>query len=131
MKELRFRQFRNLHEVPKDIDKFVDCNFTQPQPDMSGAQPVGWPLFPDGGRTLPTIFERCALVNVEPTPQCEVIGGATWVKEHNVLDYEDVVIVDGVEVARTPHYKTIVYGKWENATKEYSYLPVPLEYPEV
>lgn len=114
-------------DIPVDSE-YVSCNFTRPQPDTGGAQPVGIRLFP--GDDTPRTFRSCNLVNCELPPGSTVIDCNTAVVEYGVFDYDETITVDTVVVSTTTYTKAVVHGRYDPVGETYVYEPTPIEISE-
>jgi hypothetical protein len=117
----------NFSGVPLDqvpiADEYIRCNFTRQQPDMAGAQPIGW-AFP-----RPAKFTRCNLTNVLPFPGSEVDEFTnTQVVELQVPEGQvDILTIDGVERSRRTRPLDRVHARRWNGSG-YDYHAAPLEF---
>jgi hypothetical protein len=117
----------DVASIPVDSE-YVECNFSRPQPDTGGAQPVGIRLFP--GDDTPRTFIRCNLVNCELPPGSTTVECNTTIAEYGVFDYDETITVDSVVVNTRTFTKMVVHGRYDPDTESYVYLPAPEEVPE-
>ena len=95
---------------------YVNCNFSQDQPDTSGAQPKGVRLFP--GDDTPRHFEDCNLHNCELPPGSTSSGICNRsVVEHSALDDTQKVIIGGKEIGVKKNYVMRVHGAYDENNK--------------
>lgn len=110
-----------LDQIPKH-GIYRRCNFAQPNP-ASLNPAVGHRLFP--GDDTRRVFVECNLQNVETAPGCSLERSTAWIVETDqpsVVE-DDVIEVDGVEVARKVYKDRIAHGKWNGSA--YEYFPAP------
>lgn len=119
---------KNFSTVPLDqiprADEYVRCNFSRQQPDMSGAQPEGWPL-PWVAR-----FVKCNLTNVRPATGSLVDKYTnTQLVELDVPGtVDDVLVIDGVEQSRRTRPVTRVHARrWTAGNYERHGTPLEFE----
>lgn len=113
--------------LPADTE-YVRCNFTQTVPDTSGANPVGVRLWP--GDDTPRTFTNCNMVNCEPPPGSTLVQCNTAINEYDLPDFEETIVVDGVEVYRRQFKKNRMHGRYNPDTESYEYHSSPIEVPE-
>lgn len=122
---------KNFKEVPIDqiplADEYIQCNFARRNPQDVQGNKRGTRLFP--GDDTPRVFTRCNLMNCEPPPGSTVRRCNTHMVASSVLDHEDVVTVDGVELARNSYYNSIHYGRWDPLSEAYIDNPAPVVTP--
>lgn len=111
---VRLKNFSGLTIPPAPYDtetEFLMCNFTQPAPDTSGANPVGIRLWP--GDDTPRTFTRCNMLNCEPPPGSTVTKCLTALKSFGLNGTLETVEVDGLIVDSYQNRFDRVHGRRE------------------
>ena len=111
---VKLKNFSGLTTPPPPYDtetEFEQCNFTQPAPDTSGANPVGVRLWP-GNDTARTFF-RCNLLNCEPPPGSTVTKCLTAMKSFGLLGTLETVEIDTVVLDSYQNRFNRVHGQRE------------------
>ena len=107
--------------------QFELCNFAKLAPGTPAPNPTGVRLWP--GDNTPRTFVRCNLTNCEPPPGSTLINCNTALVEDGVVTETDIIVVDGVEVARTDQTVVRHYGRYNPDTESYDYLGTPYDEP--
>lgn len=126
---MKHKNFSNmpLGDIPVD-DEYVECNFTRTLPiDIGGGVMRGVRLFP--GDDTPRIFSNCNLTNCETPPGSTVNGGNTNIVNNRLLAREDIIRVNGQEVARARFHDHIHFGRYNPETESYDDIPSPVAVP--
>lgn len=108
------KNFSGMTTPPAPYDaetEFQRCNFTQPAPDMGGANPVGVRLWP--GDDTPRSFTSCNMLNCEPPPGSTVVDCLRAIKSFGLPGTVDTVEVDGVLVHAHQNRFNRVHGRRE------------------
>ncbi len=111
---VRLKNFSGLIIPPPPYDReteFEQCNFTQPAPDTSGANPVGVRLWP--GDDTPRTFFRCNMLNCEPPPGSTVTKCLTAMKSFGLDGTVVEVEIDSVVLHSYQNKFNRVHGRRE------------------
>lgn len=124
MSIIKNKVFTDLSLVPK-ADEYHHCNFGQLQPLDDNGVKVAHRLFP--GDDTPRTFYRCNLSNVEPPPGSTCIMSNTWIVENSIDGPgASTIVIDGVEVHRKQHKRSVVHGRWHPDSKQTERLGTPI-----
>ena len=120
------KNFSGIEEPvkPDGVTEFVDYNFSMPAPIDTGGVKTGWPLAWGTGLT----FTNCNFVNREPPAGSACVSCNTTIKEDDVHNDSDYVIIGGQSV-EIKYYANVIYGKYDIGTSNYTYFPSPKELP--
>lgn len=101
-----------IPSAPYDVEtEFFQCNFSQPAPDTSGANPVGIRLWP--GDDTPRTFIRCNMMNCEPPPGSTVTKCLTCLKTVGMLGTLETIEIDGAVLGSHQKIFSRVHGRRE------------------
>lgn len=106
------KNFSGLTTPPTPYDtetEFEQCNFSQPAPDSTGANPVGIRLWPEDD--TPRTFVRCNMANCEPPPDSSVTKCLTIMKSFGLPGLVDRVEVNGVVIDTYQNTFNRVHGR--------------------
>jgi hypothetical protein len=109
-----------------NLPVFEGYNFARTQPDTTGPEPVGVRLWP--GDDTPRTFINCNLMNCEVPPGSTVTDCLTVIMETDIPDYDETLVIDGVERARVNFKKVRIHGRYVDGVLERK--PAPEELPE-